>query len=71
LRSAGIELVGMGFGSVPAEALTRAAVDHLPRLFEMVAGGQLHLQTQRQPLSRVEDLWTGREASGSRVVLVP
>ena len=27
LRSAGIELVGMGFGSVPAEALTRAAVD--------------------------------------------
>ena len=56
---------------MPAEALTRASVDHLPRLFEMVAGGQLHLQTQRQPLSQVEDLWTGREASGRRVVLVP
>ena len=70
-RSAGIELVGMGLGSVPAEALTRASVDHLPRLFEMVAGGQLHLQTQRQPLSQVEEVWTGRVASGSRVVLVP
>jgi NADPH:quinone reductase-like Zn-dependent oxidoreductase len=71
LRSAGIELVGMGFGSVPAESWTRAAVDHLPRLFEMVAGGQLHLQTQRQPLSQVEDVWTQQEPSGTRVVLVP
>ena len=70
-RSAGIELVGMGLGSVPAEAVTRAAVDHLPRLFEMVAGGTLHLHTQRQPLSQVENVWTGQQAPGSRVVLVP
>jgi hypothetical protein len=61
----------MGLGSVPAEAVTRAAVDHLPRLFEMVAGGKLHLQTQRQPLSQVENVWTGQQAPGSRVVLVP
>jgi NADPH:quinone reductase-like Zn-dependent oxidoreductase len=70
-RSAGVELVGMGLGSVPPEAVTRAAVDHLPRLFAMVAGGKLHLQTQRHPLSQVETVWTGKQAPGSRVVLVP
>ena len=71
LRSAGIELVGMGLGSVPAEAWTRAAADHLPRLFEMVADGRLHLQTERRPLSQVEDIWTQKEPSGARVVLTP
>jgi NADPH:quinone reductase-like Zn-dependent oxidoreductase len=71
LRSAGIELVGMGFGSVPAAAWARAAADHLPRLFDMVADGRLHLQTERRPLSQVEDVWTQKEPSGTRVVLVP
>jgi NADPH:quinone reductase-like Zn-dependent oxidoreductase len=70
-RAAGIELVGMGLGSVPADAVTRAAVDHLPRLFEMVASGDLNLRTQRQPLSRVEKVWTEQPAPGSRVVFVP
>lgn len=71
LRSAGIELVGMGFGSVPAEAWARAAAEHLPRLLEMVADGRLHLMTERRPLSEVEDVWTQKEPSGTRVVLVP
>jgi NADPH:quinone reductase-like Zn-dependent oxidoreductase len=70
-RSAGVELVGMGMGSVPAEVVTRAAVDHLPGLFEMAACGTLHLPIQRQPLSQVENVWTGAQAPGSRVVLVP
>ena len=71
LRSAGIELVGMGFGSVPAAAWARAAADHLPRLFDMVADGRLHLQTERRLLSQVEDVWTQKEPSGTRVVFVP
>ena len=71
LRSAGIELVGMGFGSVPAVAWARAAADHLPRLFDMVAGGRLHLQTERRPLSQVEEVWTRKEPSGTRAVFVP
>ena len=71
LRSAAVELVGMGFGSVPAAAWGRAAADHLPRLFDMVADGRLHLLTDRRPLSQVEDVWTQREPSGTRVVLVP
>jgi NADPH:quinone reductase-like Zn-dependent oxidoreductase len=71
LRSAGIELVGMGFGSVPAAAWARAAADHLPRLFAMVADRRLHLETERRPLSQVEDVWTQKEPSGSRVVFVP
>jgi hypothetical protein len=61
----------MGFGSVPAAAWARAAADHLPRLFDMVADGPLHLQTQQRPLSQVEDVWTQKEPSGTRVVFVP
>ena len=71
LRSAGIELVGMGFGSVPADAWARAAADHLPRLFEMVAEGRLHLQTEQRPLSEVEHTWTQKETSGTRIVFTP
>jgi NADPH:quinone reductase-like Zn-dependent oxidoreductase len=70
-RSAGVELVGMGLGSVPADAVARAAGEHLPQLFEMVARGTVHLPTQRLPLSQVENVWTGRQDAGSRVVLVP
>jgi NADPH:quinone reductase-like Zn-dependent oxidoreductase len=71
LRSAGIELVGMGFGSVPAEVMARASGDHLPRLLAMVAEGRLHLETQRRPLSEVQDAWTQTEPSGTRVVFTP
>ena len=63
--------MGVGFGSVPAAAWARAAADHLPRLLDMVAGGRLNLQTERRPLSQVEDAWTQKEPSGTQVVLVP
>ncbi len=71
LRSAGIEMVGVGIGSVPPEAHARANTELLPTLFDMVAGGNLHITTDTQPLAAVEQLWTAAEPSGTRVVLVP
>jgi hypothetical protein len=71
LRSAGITISGVGLGSVPPEVLGRARIDALPKLFAMVAGGQLHLSTQARRLADVEEVWTAAEPSGTRVVLVP
>lgn len=71
LRGTGITMRGVGIGSVPPEVLARARTDALPRLFEMVAAGTLHLSTQARPLAEVESAWTATEPSGTRVVLTP
>lgn len=71
LRSAGITICGVGLGSVPPEVLGRIRTDALPRLFDMVAGGRLHLRTQTRPLAEVQQAWTAAEPSGTRIVLVP
>jgi NADPH:quinone reductase-like Zn-dependent oxidoreductase len=71
LRSTGITLCGIGLGSVPAEVMVRARTEALPRLFDMVATGRLHLRTQARPLAEVSAAWTEAEPSGTRVVLVP
>jgi NADPH:quinone reductase-like Zn-dependent oxidoreductase len=71
LRSTGITLSGIGIGSVPPEMLARARVEALPRMFDMVATGQLHLSTLTRPLAEVAQVWTTAEPSGTRVVLTP
>jgi NADPH:quinone reductase-like Zn-dependent oxidoreductase len=71
LRSAGITISGVGLGSVPPEVLGRIRTDALPRMFDMVSAGELHLRTQTRPLAEVEKAWTAPEPSGTRVVLVP
>ena len=71
LRSAGITISGLGPGSVPPEVLVRARTEVVPRLFAMVAAGQLQLTTQRRSLADVAAVWAEREPSGTRVVLTP
>ncbi|MET0474930.1 MAG: zinc-binding alcohol dehydrogenase family protein [Mycobacterium sp.] len=71
LRSAGISISGVGLGSVPPEVLGRIRTEALPRLFTMVASGQLHLRVQERKLADVERVWTAAEPSGTRVVLTP
>ncbi|MGH7291408.1 MAG: quinone oxidoreductase family protein [Myxococcota bacterium] len=71
LRSTGITMSGVGLGSVPPEVLGRARIEALPKLFTMVAGGQLQLRVQTRRLADVEQAWTAAEPSGTRVVLVP
>lgn len=71
LRSAGVELVGVGLGSIPAEAQARVATELLPTLFAMGAEGTLHLDVQTHALSDVESTWNAPTPAGSRVVFVP
>lgn len=71
LRSAAVTLRGVGIGSVPMQVLRQANREFLPRLFAMLAGGQLQLATQPQALADVEEAWNQREPSGTRVVFTP
>ncbi|ART72302.1 alcohol dehydrogenase [Mycobacterium dioxanotrophicus] len=71
LRGNGITLCGVGIGSVSPEALLQARTEGLARMFAMVATGELQLRTQARPLAEVEQVWTDREPSGTRVVLTP
>ncbi|OMC31663.1 alcohol dehydrogenase [Mycobacterium sp. GA-1841] len=71
LRSTGITLSGVGFGSVPPEVMTRARTEVLPELFSMVADGRLDLRTQPRALADVAEAWAGGEPAGTRVVLTP
>lgn len=69
LRGKGIAISGVGLGSVPPEVMGRVRAEALPRLFDMVASGELHLRTLARPLTDVEQAWTASEPSGTRVVL--
>jgi NADPH:quinone reductase-like Zn-dependent oxidoreductase len=71
LRSAGITISGVGLGSMPPEVLAKIRTDAVPRLFTMVAVGELQLRTQGRPLADVKQAWTAAEPSGTRVVLTP
>lgn len=71
LRSAGIELLGQGGGSVPREAFGRVLTETLPTLFAMLADGSITVDTRAFPLSGVAEAWTAPIPSGTRVVLTP
>ncbi len=71
LRGNGIVMSGVGIGSVPPEVMVRVRAEALPRLFDMVDSGELHLRTLARPLAAVEQVWTAAEPSGTRVVLTP
>lgn len=71
LRSAGIELVGQGGGSVPHEAFARIGTEILPALFSMLAEGVISVETSTRTLDEVADAWTETTPSGVRMVLTP
>jgi NADPH:quinone reductase-like Zn-dependent oxidoreductase len=71
LRSAGIEILGFGIGSVPADAQARVTTEILPALFTMGAEGSLRIDAQARPLADVAQVWNAGEPSGTRLVLVP
>lgn len=71
LRSAGVTLTGVGFGSIAPEAQARANTEILPELFAMAAAGDLDVDVARRPLADVETVWTTPVPSGQRVVLIP
>jgi NADPH:quinone reductase-like Zn-dependent oxidoreductase len=65
LRSARIQIVGSGIGSVPG----RDWVTELPELVKAIAGGAFEINARAVPLTDVERAWTA--GTGERLVLVP
>lgn len=71
LRSAGVELLGQGAGSVPKEAFARVQAEIMPTLFDLLERGAVSVQTVLRPLADVAEAWTEQTGSGVRTVLVP
>ena len=71
LRSAAITISGVGLGSIPPEVIGRIRAEALPKMFAMVAAGELQLGVEARSLADVEQAWTAKEPSGTRVVLTP
>jgi NADPH:quinone reductase-like Zn-dependent oxidoreductase len=67
LRSARLEVVGSGIGSVPG----RDFIKELPKLASAVAGGGFDVRARAVPLAGVEQAWTQTHGSADRIVLVP
>lgn len=67
LRSAGVEIMGMGTGTMPpADAVTRA----LTELLGLLAAGKVSIGVERVPLARVGEVWA-RDQRGRRPVFLP
>ncbi|WP_200799966.1 zinc-binding dehydrogenase [Jatrophihabitans endophyticus] len=67
LRSARVQLVGSGIGSVPG----RDFLAELPQLAAAVADGAFDVRARAVPLADVEQAWTAAADSTDRIVLVP
>ena len=71
LRSAGIELLGQGGGSISPEVFGRVTTEIIPELFDMLARGTLTIDTATHPIEDVRSVWNQTMPSGTRAVLVP
>jgi NADPH:quinone reductase-like Zn-dependent oxidoreductase len=71
LRSAGVELVGQGAGSMPQDSAARISTEILPTLYAMLAAGSISISTVTRPLADVTAAWDEKLPSGVRLVLVP
>jgi len=67
LRSAGLEILGAGTGTMPPmEVITGM----LSELLDLLAAGKLRIDIERVPLSAVAQVW-GRDQQGRRPVFIP
>jgi NADPH:quinone reductase-like Zn-dependent oxidoreductase len=67
LRSARVQIVGSGIGSVPG----RDFVEELPKLAEAVAEGAFDIRARSVPLAEVEQVWIATRGGDDRIVLIP
>lgn len=67
LRSAGLEILGMGTGTMPPmDVLTGM----LRELLELLAAGKVRIDIEKVPLSAVTEVWE-RDQQGRRPVFIP
>lgn len=70
LRSADIEIVGSGIGSLPPQAMQQFATEVMPEMFRLAAEGQLIMDTETAPLSDIAAAWNREPAPGKRMVIL-
>ena len=67
LRSARLDIVGSGIGSVPGRDFAK----EIPQLAAAVAKGAVEVRARAVPLAEVEQAWTDAARTTDRIVLVP
>lgn len=67
LRSARLQIVGSGIGSVPGRDFRK----ELPNIVNAVADGAFDVRAKSIPLAEVERVWTSSLETDDRIVLVP
>ena len=67
LRSARLEILGSGIGSIPG----RDFIEELPKIADAVAHGAFEVRAQAVPLADVEKTWSSSSGTADRIVLVP
>ena len=67
LRSSGLEISGIGAGTIPFERVMEA----IPQLIEFAASGKLSIETESIRLSEVGEAWQRRSNENRRRVFVP
>ncbi|GAB2590863.1 quinone oxidoreductase family protein [Spirosoma areae] len=70
LRSAAIELVGSGLGSLSQQELKKFDTEVLPEMFQLAADGKLRIDTENQPLEHIHQVWNQEGKAGKRIVIV-
>jgi NADPH:quinone reductase-like Zn-dependent oxidoreductase len=67
LRSAGLEILGVGTGTMPPREVIAST---LGELLGLLGRGELRIDVERVPLSDVQQVWS-RDQRGTRPVLIP
>ncbi len=70
LRSSAIEILGSGFGSIPAEVMQKLPHEVLPEMLQLAANGKLKIETVTAPLKDIETAWKSHVPAGKRLVIV-
>jgi hypothetical protein len=71
LRSARLQIVGSGIGSVPGRDFVKEIPKLAEAVAEAVAEGTFDVRARAVPLSEVEQAWMGAAETSDRIVLVP
>jgi NADPH2:quinone reductase len=69
LRSTGLELYGLGGGSMTRETMASLFTEVVPAIFRLAAEGKLVIDTEEVPLSAIADAWERAGNGGKRIVV--
>jgi hypothetical protein len=69
LRSAPVELLGSGIGSLSGQDLKKFSTEILPEMFRLAADGKITIDTQNETLDNIQTAWNQEGEAGKRIVI--